>query len=217
MSGESKHIMINPKATHQTRSRYERIAPLYDTMEILAERSYAEWRTRLWSAVKGPKVLEIGVGTGKNFPYYPPDVSVTGIDLTPGMLRRAERRAVELDVDVDLRLGDVQTLEFPDNSFDEVVTTFVFCSVPNPVLGFKEVARVLKPGGKLLMLEHMRSEKPLLGTLMDLANPIVVRMMGANINRQTLDNVQAGNLEIEFLENMGAGDIFKFIKATPIS
>lgn len=209
--------MINSKATNQTRSRYDRIAPLYDTMEILAERSYAEWRTRLWSAVKGPKVLEVGVGTGKNFPYYPPDVSVTGIDLTPGMLRRAERRAVELDVDVDLRLGDVQTLEFPDNSFDEVVTTFVFCSVPDPVLGFKEVARVLKPGGQLLMLEHMRSKKPLLGKLMDLVNPIAVRMMGANINRHTLDNVQASNLEIEFLENTGAGDIFKFIKATPIS
>lgn len=210
-------MKIDPKATNQTRTRYQRIAPLYDTMEILAERSYTKWRTRLWSTIKGPKVLEVGVGTGKNFPYYPPCVSVTGIDLTPGMLRRAERRAVELDVDVDLRLGDVQNLEFPDNSFDEVVTTFVFCSVPNSVLGFKEVARVLKPGGQLLMLEHMRSEKPLLGTLMDLANPIAVRIMGANINRHTLDNVQASNLEIEFLENMGAGDIFKFIKATPIS
>lgn len=206
-------MKLDPKATNRTRTRYQRIAPLYDAMEIFAKRSYAEWRTRLWSTVSGPKILEVGVGTGKNLSYYPTAVTVTGIDLTPGMLQRAARRADELNLDVELRLGDIQNLEFADNTFDEVVATFVFCSVPNPVLGFQEVARVLKPGGRLLLLEHMRSDKHLLGKFMDITNPIIVRMMGANINRRTIDNLSASTLEIEMIENVGVWDIFKFVTA----
>lgn len=182
-------------------------------MEAFPERRYMPWRQRLWSLVKGPKVLEVGVGTGKNLPYYPPGIEIIAIDLTPGMLARARKRAQKIGLDLDLRLGDVQDLEFPDESFDAVVATFVFCSVPDPVLGLKEVRRVLKPGGQVLLLEHVRSERPVLGRLMDLLNPLVVRLMGPNINRRTVDNVQRAGLKVERVESLGMGDIFKLIIA----
>jgi len=177
---------MDPHATEMTRKRYQRNARLYDLMQLLSERRFEPWRKQLWGMVQGPCVLEVGVGTGRNLPYYPPGMEITAIDLTPGMLERAVRRAAELNRMVDLRLGDVQQLAFPDGCFDTVVATCVFCSVPGPVLGLKEVKRVTRPGGQVLLLEHMRSSVTWLGNAMDLLNPLVVGMMGANINRQTV-------------------------------
>ena len=211
--GENDIMAIDKQETARTQARYQRIAPLYDAMEILAERRYAKWRPRLWSLVQGPKVLEVGVGTGKNMPYYPDGVDVTAIDLTPGMLERARARATELDVAVDLQLGDVQDLGFPDVSFDDVVATFVFCSVPDPMLGLEEIARVLKPDGRLPLLEHVRSARPVLGALMDLLDPITNRLMGPHINRRTVQNVEQSDLHLERAEDLGAGGIFKLIVA----
>lgn len=205
--------LINGDATNTTRSRYQRLAPMYDLMEAFPERRYFPWRKRLWSLVSGPRVLEVGVGTGKNIEFYPQGLEVTGIDLTPGMLERARKRAISLNRQVDLRLGDVQSLDFPDNSFDAVVATFVFCSVPDPVQGLSEVRRVVKPGGQVLILEHMRSAQPIVGLLMDLLNPIVVRTMGANINRRTVENVGNGGLILENVEDVGMGGVFKLIVA----
>ncbi|HBY97072.1 MAG: methyltransferase domain-containing protein [Ardenticatenaceae bacterium] len=203
----------DPGATARTRARYQRIAPLYDRIEAMAEGRYRSWRSHLWSLVRGPKVLEVGVGTGKNMPFYPPGVEVTAVDLTPGMLERARRRAADLNLDVDLRLGDVQALDFPGAAFDDVVGTFTFCSVPNPVLGLRELARVVKPGGRVLLLEHVRAANPLVGALMDALNPLVVRMMGANINRRTVENVARSGLRLEGVQDLGAGSIFKLIVA----
>lgn len=203
------------QATAVTRRRYQRIAPVYDSMQALSERRYHDWRCRLWALVQGPSVLEVGVGTGMNMPFYPAGVSITGIDLTPGMLERAGRRMPELGLAdrVTLQLGDVQRLDFPDASFDTAVATFVFCSVPDPVLGLCEMKRVIKPGGRVILLEHMRSPNPTVGAVMDLINPLVVGMMGVNINRRTVENVQKAGLELERVEDLGLGGIFKLIVA----
>lgn len=205
--------MIDEKETALTQARYQRIAPFYDAMEVLAEWRYAGWRPRLWSMIEGPKVLEVGVGTGKNMPYYPAGVDIIAIDLTPGMLERARALAAKTEANVNLQLGDVQKLDFPDDTFDEAIATFVFCSVPDPVLGFNEIARVLKPNGRLLLLEHVRSANPVVGALMDLLDPIMVRLMGPHINRRTVANIQQSQLQVERVEDMGAGGIFKFIVA----
>ncbi len=179
----------------------------------MSERRFRPWRQKLWALVHGSRVLEVGVGTGKNMPYWPRDANVTAIDLTPGMLDRARQRGAELHLKADLRLGDVQALDFPDASFDTAVATFVFCSVPDPILGLRELRRVVKPGGQIILLEHMRSRNELVGKIMDVFNPLVVRIMGVNINRRTLENVQKSSLTMERGEDLALGGIVKLIVA----
>jgi ubiquinone/menaquinone biosynthesis C-methylase UbiE len=206
-------MKIESKHTEAARKRYNRIAPFYDFMEGLVERSrYSQWRELLWSKVEGNKILEVGVGTGKNFPYYPPHTEITAIDFSEKMFSRATMRSEKQKVKVDLKQMDVQNLEFTDNTFDTVVATFVFCSVPDPVKGLIEIERVCKPGGKVLLLEHVLSANRLLGVLMNLLNPLVVRTMGPNINRKTVDNVANSGLKVESVTDLAAG-IFKLIEA----
>jgi phosphatidylethanolamine/phosphatidyl-N-methylethanolamine N-methyltransferase len=199
--------------TRTTQSRYNRLAPVYDLMEWVTERSaFQGWRRDLWSRLPPGRILEVGVGTGKNMPYYPEDAKVTAIDLSEGMLSRAKQRAEILGIDADLRLMDVRRLAFPKGTFDAAVATFVFCSVPLPVEGLQELGRAVKPGSELWFLEHVRIDKPVIGPLMDLANPLVVRMMGANINRQTVENVKRAGLTILEVEDL-SGDLVKLIHA----
>ena len=209
----SAHLKPNEAATALTRQRYQRISFWYDRIEVMSEKHFIPWRKRVWAQIQGQQVLEVGVGTGKNMPFYPGGARITAIDLTPGMLEHAKERAGDLGLDVDLRLGDAQALEFPDASFDTAIATFVFCSVPDPVLGLKEIKRVVKPGGQVLLLEHMRIENRFAGLIMDIINPLVVRVMGANINRRTVENVQRSGLALEKVEDLGMGGMFRMIVA----
>lgn len=201
------------KSTAVTRRRYQRIARYYDVMCLLPERLFQSWRSQLWSLVSGPQVLEVGVGTGRNIEFYREGVRITAIDITPGMLERAHQRAQQLGKGVNLCLMDVQNMDFPEATFDTVVATCVFCSVPDPVIGLREVLRVTKPGGYVLLLEHVRSKNPTIGAVMDFLNPVVVRTMGSNINRRTVENVKRAGLEVESVTNLDSGHIFKLIVA----
>ena len=205
-------VLTGDKATEVSKKRYNRIAPLYDFMTRLMEMSRYYRRELLWSKVEGVHILEVGVGTGKSFSYYPPDVVITAVDFSDRMLKRARDKASKQKVKVRLQQMDVQNLEFEDNTFDTVVASFVFCSVPDPVRGLMEVKRVCKPGGKVVLLEHVLSANRILGWFMNLANPLVVRMIGANINRQTVENVIKSDLVVELVAGLGAG-IFKLIEA----
>ncbi len=183
--------------TQRTRRRYNRAARFYDLHQAIAERLiFRRLRRQLWAkAPAAGRILELGVGTGVNIACYPGGAHVTAIDLSDEMLARAKQRAERLHAAVDLALMDAQHLDFPDATFDAVVATCVFCSVPDPVAGLREAWRVLKPGGKLLLLDHVRSDNPVLGKAMDLVNPLMVRMSGANINRRTLENVRLAGVQ----------------------
>jgi phosphatidylethanolamine/phosphatidyl-N-methylethanolamine N-methyltransferase len=195
------------------KKRYDRIAPYFDGMEAVVEGLlFKSWRKRLWDKVDGYHILEIGVGTGKNFDYYPKDARITGIDFSEKMLTQAKRKRDRKKVNVDLELMDVQSLCFADNSFDTVIGSFVFCSVPLPVKGLKELYRVCKPGGQVLLLEHVLSSKPVIAGAMNLLNPLVVALVGANINRQTVKNVQACAFGAVRVDECSS-DIIKLIEA----
>lgn len=182
---------------------YDRTARWYD-----AQTAPMEWlggtrrRRRVLSRARG-QVLEVGIGTGLNLDCYAPDVQLTGIDISERMLDRARRRADRLHRDVTLRQADVRRMDFADASFDAVTGACVFCSVADPVAGLREVARVVKPNGEVLLLEHVRPTNPVLGWLADRLSPLTRRLMGPDINRRTEDNVRAAGLEIVELRRHG--------------
>ncbi len=204
---------VSKKDTEATQKRYDRIAPVYDLMEGLAERSsFAKWREMLWRRVEGEQILEIGVGTGKNFPYYPAEAEITAVDFSARMLQRARRKAERETVAVRLEQMDVQHLQFAEATFDTVVATFVFCSVPDPVLGLREIERVCKSGGKVILLEHLLSDNRLVAWWMNLLSPLVSGTMGPHINRRTVENVGRSGLVVEQVTGLAFG-IFKLIEA----
>lgn len=180
-------------------------------MELL---HLAGWRKRLFEKVAAERVLEVGVGTGKNFSYYPPKLEVTAIDVSPRMLDCARRKARRLNLQVYLLEMDIQNLAFADKTFETIFATFVFCSVYDPIRGLRELRRVCKPGGRLLLLEHMRPATLWLGRLFDLLNPVIVRIMGANINRRTMQNIRKAGWHISRQEKL-AGEVVRLIEAGP--
>lgn len=196
--------------TEVIKRRYDRTARFYDWMDRMIN---PRLRKEALSHANG-KVLEVGVGTGKNLEFYPKGCQVTGIDFSPGMLAKARQKLHLAKVPVDLIEMDAQNMSFEDGSFDTVVSTCVFCSVPNPVKGLQEVRRVCKPQGRIILLEHVRSENVILGALMDILNPMSLYMVGSNINRRTVENVQKAQIKpVEVQDNFGK--ILKLIIASP--
>ncbi|WP_020404867.1 class I SAM-dependent methyltransferase [Gracilimonas tropica] len=206
----------NPRQTKFTRKRYNTTSVIYNLMEWPIEKLwYKNWRRKLWQKIQGPRVLEIGVGTGKNISYYPNQIELTGIDLSPDMLKRAKKLlSKSMNDSMTLREMDVQDMDFPDNHFDEVVATFVFCSVPEPVVGLQEALRVTKPGGKLNLLEHMQAEQPVLASIMEKLDAPIHYLSGVHIARHTVENVENAGWDIERIRNLTATGIFKKIEAT---
>jgi ubiquinone/menaquinone biosynthesis C-methylase UbiE len=195
------------------RQRYDRLAPWFDGLEgFLEGLIFRRLRKKLWAMADGEHILEVGVGTGKNFGFYPEFARMTAIDFSPKMLEQAQRKRERKQIQVDLDLMDVQRLYYADNSFDTVVASFVFCSVPSPRKGLKEIYRVLKPGGQLLLLEHVLSSNKFMAILMNFLNPLVLRLVGANINRQTIKNVQACQFRSIFIDP-SSSDMIKVIRA----
>lgn len=197
-------------ANEKIKRRYNRVARFYDVLEKPMEMmSLKKWRMEVMKVLKG-KVLEVGVGTGKNIEYYPDNVDMTAIDFSEKMLEIAREKAKVFNKKVNLMQMDAQDMKFPDNMFDIVFTTCVFCSVPDPIKGLEEIRRVCRPTGKIIMIEHVRSERKVLGFIMDVLNPIVVNIYGANINRRTVENIyKSGYTDVE-VTNL-SGDIVKKI------
>ncbi len=199
--------------TATIKKRYDRIAPYFEGIEAMMEGLFFKsWRKKLWAEVDGYHILEVGVGTGKNFDYYPKDARITAIDFSEQMLKQAARKRDRKNCKVELELMDVQSLYFADNSFDTVICSFVFCSVPAPLKGLKELYRVCKPGGQILLLEHVLSSYSVIAFIMNLINPIIVGLVGANINRNTVKNIKACAFSSVHVDERSS-DIIKLIKA----
>lgn len=168
--------------------QFDRVARFYDSFTLGVDRLSSKHRKDLLRQAKS-KILEVGVGTGSSLRDYLPSKKIIAIDISQEMLRRAKKKLKDLNVEVELLRQDVQNLSFKDETFDSVFTSWVFCAVTDPIKGLKEVNRVLKRGGALLMLEHIKSKNKELGRLMDRLNPLALRITD-NINRDTLENLR---------------------------
>src|SRR3712207_3565584 len=147
-------------------------------------------RSRLCSRASG-RILELAIGTGLNLPFYPDGVRLTGVDLSPAMLAVAKQRSRKLGIDAELLVGDAHALDFPDGSFDTVISTLFFSSVPDPRQAAAEVLRVLKPGGRLLLLDHVRSPIMPVRLVERLLDRPLRRFSGCNLMRDPLDYLGA--------------------------
>ncbi len=193
--------------------KYSRVSHFYDFFEYPIERFlFKKMRTEAISFAKN-KTLEVGVGTGKNLPYYKSEIDLTAIDFSSGMLRIAQHKyRNKMLKKLTFREMDVQNLSFDDNTFDTIISTFVFCTVPDPISGLKELRRVLKPSGKAIFLEHMKSNSKLINIplfFMDLFTRII---LGTSMIRKTQENIESAGLTIESVDNK-AFDIVRIIIA----
>lgn len=188
-------------------SGIDRMPWAYDAMMALADRTgLARWRRWLVSGARG-RTLEVGCGTGRNLPLYPPDVRAVAVDPHPQNLARARRRAPG----VLLVRGSAEALPFKDGAFETVVSGLVFCSVPDPKRGLAEVRRVLGRGGALRMIEHVRSTSRLAARWQDLIQPAWTWVTGGcHPNRDTEQNVEAAGFQIDEQGRRSRGNMRRF-------
>lgn len=193
--------------TSRQREVWERAAPQYDRAMSRYERGFlADSREWIGSRARG-RVLEVAIGTGRSLGFYPAGIQLVGIDLAPAMLDVARSRAAELGIDAELREGDAERLPFDDASFDTVVSELALCSVPNPARAIAEMARVLRPGGSLLLLDHVGSTWPPVYALQWLVERITIRTAGEHFTRRQLPLVEAVGLTVVEQERLKVGAV----------
>lgn len=199
--------------------RYQRIASFYDLLEWPFERlRYRLIRPQLFAGLSG-RILDAGVGTGRNIAFYPPGAEVVGIDLSPAMLARAERRRGETTASVELCLMNVTDLRFADGVFDGAVASFLFCVLPEEqqVAALRELRRVVKPGRPIRLLDYVRPQGTFRKFVSRLWDPWISWAFGASFDRRTLEHIRNADLEvaearfverdlIRLLEVRGAGE-----------
>jgi ubiquinone/menaquinone biosynthesis C-methylase UbiE len=204
--------------TERVRRIQDKEAPRYDRQMGFFERIlFADGREWACSQVEG-EVLELAAGTGRNLSHYARDVRLTGIELSPEMLAIGKRRAEELGREVDLRLGDAQALEFADESFDTVIITFGLCTIPDDRGALSEAHRVLRPGGRLVLLEHVRSPSLPVRAVQRLIDPLSVRFAADHLVREPLDHLADVGFEVESVKRLKAGIVERVVaRRSPIA
>jgi ubiquinone/menaquinone biosynthesis C-methylase UbiE len=201
--------------TERLKRIYEKQAPRYDRSIAFWEKVlFRDGRQWVCSRAQG-EVLEVAIGTGRNLTFYPAGVRLTGIDLSPAMLERARERAGELGMEVDLREGDAQDLPFPGGSFDTVVCTLSLCNVPDDRRAVAEMKRVLRPGGRLLLLDHIRAASGLGRAVQKALEFVWVRLEGEHLLRRPLEHAKAEGLRIEERERYKRGIVERVLARKP--
>jgi len=202
---------MQQKETERVREIYEATAPDYDKGIAFSEKLlFGDGRAWACSQARG-QVLEIAVGTGRNLPFYPNDVEITGIEISPAMVAIARQRAQSLGRQIELVLGDAQALPFPDQHFDTVVCTLSLCSIPDERQAIAEVWRVLRPGGRFIALEHVRSPNPLIRGIERLLDSYTVRVQADHLLREPVEAVQAAGFQIDYLKRQKLGIVERLI------
>jgi ubiquinone/menaquinone biosynthesis C-methylase UbiE len=204
------------KNSNHIRTVYDRIAPSYDSWDAIPERLlYSSWRRRLWNGVGAGRILEIGVGTGKNIPFYPPGGQVTAIDISPRMLEGAAKRAAtRTDVGIELLRMDASELALDAAVFDTVIGSFALMVVPEPLKALQEVRRVCKPDGKLLLLEFAHSRNQLVAFVQGLVTPLTRAIYCAHVDRDISALVESSGFRIAAVEKVADG-VVEIIRAAP--
>ncbi|MEU1592588.1 class I SAM-dependent methyltransferase [Streptomyces sp. NPDC005708] len=209
----------NPKASETPAARQRRVwdkaAPVYDKQIAFFERiQFGGGREWIGSRAHG-RVLEVAIGTGRNLPFYPADAHITGIELSPAMLAIASQRAADLGVDAELREGNAEALPFEAGTFDTVVCALSLCTIPDPARAVGEMARVLKPGGTLLLLDHIGSSWPPLYAVQWLLEQITIRAAGEHFTRRQRPLVEAAGLEVVETQRLKAGTVERIAATKP--
>lgn len=201
--------------TERVRRVQDKGADGYDRKISFFERIlFGDGREWVCSRAKGD-VLELAVGTARNLPYYGPDVRLTGIELSPEMLAIAQERQRELGRDGELRLGDAQVLEFDDDRFDTVTCTLALCTIPDHHRAIAEAYRVLRPGGRFVFMEHVRSPARTVSAVQRLIEPLTVRFEADHLTREPLESLRAVGFEIEELERSKWGIVERVAARKP--
>ena len=208
-----------PKACETPTARQRRVwdknAPSYDRQIAFFERiQFAGGREWLGGRARG-RVLEVAIGTGLNLSHYPVDATVTGVELSPAMLAIARQRAADLGRSVDLREGDAERLPAADASFDTVVCALSLCTIPDPATAIAEMNRVLVPGGRLLLLDHIGSSWPPIYAAQWLFERLTIRLAGEHFTRRQLPIVQAAGFEVVEVERLKAGTVERIFARKP--
>ena len=193
-----------------TQRKWDAASRTLDFFTFAEDRRLGPHKRHLFEKVRGTTLL-VAAGTGNDFKFLPPGQRIVAIDISPMMLERAAKRVPAYLGTIELREMDVCDLKFADHAFDTVLTVCTFCSVPNPIAGLRELHRVLRPDGQLLMFEHVRSAIGPVGILMDLMTPLTVRF-GPALNRDTVGNVQEAEFRLRRVENVYL-DVVKAIEA----
>jgi ubiquinone/menaquinone biosynthesis C-methylase UbiE len=206
---------IDQEETARVRAVWEREADAYDRMMPRVERLFfgggREW---VCSRAAGD-VLEIAIGTGRNLLFYPPGVRLTGLDVSPATLGVARRRSEQLGVGATLLEGDAQDLPFPDGSFDTAVCTLALCTVPDDARAVGEVARVLRPGGRFLLLEHVGSPLAPVRAVEWLIQALTFWHERDHMTREPLIHLRAQGFHVEELERSKLGVVERVAARRP--
>lgn len=206
---------VPPDEKERVRTIFDKLAPKYDRNMGVSERIFLGG-AREWACARATgDVLEIGIGTGLNLALYPPGARVTGIEYSAAMLELAKRRAGELGVAADLRLGDAERLLFDDASFDTVVSTYSLCTIPDDRQAAREAKRVLRPDGRLILAEHVRSPTTVVRVGQRLIDPLMHRIEGDNLLRDPLDYISEEGFTVEEVERSRVGIVECLVARKP--
>jgi len=197
-----------------TKNKWDFTSGFYDLLAYGPERRWAPYKRDLFANMSG-RILFVAVGTGQDIRFFPPGKDIVGIDISPRMLEKARARAARYTGTIDLRVMDVHELGFEDNSFDQIVTSCTFCSVPDPVAGLAALRRVLKPDGLLYMFEHTGSHLFPFNLMLNVMTPLW-KPIGPEMNRDTVANVEKAGFEIKQVNNIYLDVVKTIVARSPV-